>query len=83
MPGLEEESGAGSMAFNTEIVDDFVLLSPPRGATVIDEEIVEGNTYLGMKKNHFVGNAGEGYRKSKKLKEEIHGSCLQAKRNGT
>ena len=59
---------AGGTAFDTEIVDDFVLLSPPRGATVI-EEVVEGIMYLTMKKNHFVelfpGNAGEGYRKFK------------------
>ena len=67
--GLEEESGAGGTAFDIGIVDNFVLLSPPRGATVIEEEIVEENTYLTTKKNHFIepfpGNAGEGYRKSK------------------
>ena len=74
MPGLEEESGAGGTAFDTEIVDDFVLLSPPRGATVIEEEIVKENMYLTTKKNCFVelfpGNAGEGNRKSKIRFEE-------------
>ena len=71
---MEEESAAGGTAFNTEIADDFVLLSPPRGTTVIEEEIVEGNMYLTTKKNHFVelfpGDAGEGYRKSKTRFEE-------------
>ena len=65
---VEGEQPEGSLDNEPNIMDDFVLPSPPRKPTVEEVED-EGETYPTMKTDRFVesypGHAGEGLRKSK------------------
>ena len=65
----EVEGGQGSLDNERpDLMDDFVLPSPPRKPTVEEVED-EGETYPTMKTDRFVesypGHAGQGLRKSK------------------